>query len=575
MQIADDESMTWSSSSSRILKFAGLGGIRPLLLVALALLCLPLSTVACGAVVASYATVVAFFHLVLHGRYFAKFARRLTASTAVEGSPSGTFLVPRLSLLIAATAVWPPEDAGNLLLLSACVLVVSLDATARSLEQRALPVAVNLPGFTFPTSPRVPSALIFAGSIAAIAAYTWHLGFGVHESVPWVFSALALGLGLFCTADSAYLILRRQRISGSLNMALRDLAPAFVLHWQAPANTTYQVEMWLPYLDLSNLNYFVLARSTTNFSELQKITTRPIVLLENLGQLDAAIVPSLRAALYVNTATVNSHLVRYAELNHIQLNHGDSDKSPSYNPVLRMFTRNFVAGQAAVDRFACHDVPTQDGFFEIVGRPQIAGLHRENKLIGEIANKSVLYAPTWRGFYDDTNYSSLSFGKQIVTALVERGCTVLFRPHPYSQKSETDLRLIAEIDSYLAGDSGTHKLSASTMSTPILHLFDSADALISDISSVVSDFLYTEKPYAVAAKLPADEIRTALPAIDGGYLIDISQGHPTALGAVLDQLLSTDPHREHRRSIKRYYLGDIPDDQRVDHFLAVLSKYTS
>ena len=67
-------------------------------------------------------------------------------------------------------------------------------------------------------------------------------------------------------------------------------------------------------------------------------------------------VSTLRCVFYVNNALRNVHVVRYAGVRHVQLNHGDSDKATSYNPVFRMFDRNFVAGQAAVDRFGAHGI---------------------------------------------------------------------------------------------------------------------------------------------------------------------------------------------------------------------------
>ena len=49
-------------------------------------------------------------------------------------------------------------------------------------------------------------------------------------------------------------------------------------------------------------------------------------------------------------------MVRFNQLTHIQLLHGDSDKASSFNPVTAMFDRIFVAGQAAIDRYAANGV---------------------------------------------------------------------------------------------------------------------------------------------------------------------------------------------------------------------------
>src|SRR5699024_12219569 len=49
-------------------------------------------------------------------------------------------------------------------------------------------------------------------------------------------------------------------------------------------------------------------------------------------------------------------IVSYTQLTHVQLNHGESDKGPSFSPVFRSYDKDFVAGQAAIDRFAANGV---------------------------------------------------------------------------------------------------------------------------------------------------------------------------------------------------------------------------
>lgn len=45
----------------------------------------------------------------------------------------------------------------------------------------------------------------------------------------------------------------------------------------------------------------------------------------------------VRTAFYVNTSPRNDHMLGFLDLNHIQLNHGDSDKAPSYRRAFRVF----------------------------------------------------------------------------------------------------------------------------------------------------------------------------------------------------------------------------------------------
>src|SRR3712207_8831453 len=61
-------------------------------------------------------------------------------------------------------------------------------------------------------------------------------------------------------------------------------------------------------------------------------TLFPYTTLFRSGDLDRYVVPSLRAALYVNASSANGALVRFQHLTHVYIGHGDSDKPPSYNP---------------------------------------------------------------------------------------------------------------------------------------------------------------------------------------------------------------------------------------------------
>ncbi|MFD9123680.1 hypothetical protein [Kitasatospora sp. NPDC059571] len=86
--------------------------------------------------------------------------------------------------------------------------------------------------------------------------------------------------------------------------------------------------------------------------------------------------------------------------------------------------------------------------------------------------------------------------------------------------------------------------------------FNQADILISDVSSVVADFVASLKPYVLtnAANLPDDEFRAAYTTAGGAYLLD---RECTRLPAILDSVRSPwhDPMAPYRRTLKEYVLG--------------------
>jgi hypothetical protein len=91
--------------------------------------------------------------------------------------------------------------------------------------------------------------------------------------------------------------------------------------------------------------------------------------------------------------------------------------------------------------------------------------------------------------------------------------------------------------------------------------FDHADLLISDISSVVADFIASGKPYVVANPdgRDADEFRTEFPTAAAAYLLDAGC---TALPDVIAEAAGPGPDRlaAARQELKGYLLGpDHPD----------------
>ena len=354
----------------------------------------------------------------------------------------------------------------------------------------------------------------------------------------------------------------------------------FAFHWQAPAGTAYQATMWLPHLEKIGVPFFVLARTKANFYELQKMTSAPIILRVGLEDLDPVVCPSLKVVFYANTAVRNSHMIRFPHLTHIQLNHGDSDKIASVSPTFRQYDKNFVAGQAAIDRFEKHNVATVPGQFEIVGRPQLEAVTQPTGPIGAIEQPTVLYSPTWSGFYDDSDYSSLAAGPAMVKALLERGCTVIFRPHPYARRHKSNSRSCDQIIALLTQDAAVigrkhlfGEVAETTMS--IFDCFNASDAMISDVSSVVSDYLFSSKPFAMTAVSAhgaafADEF----PMARAAYVIDVlTKSEPQNVSDTLDQMLGADPLSETRESLRNYYLSDTPADKIGERFLDVARRY--
>ncbi|MFD2839838.1 CDP-glycerol glycerophosphotransferase family protein [Populibacterium corticicola] len=483
-----------------------------------------------------------------------------------------------LGAVLVAVADGAQLGPGEIVLLVLVVTAVVLEAVTSPFRRKAGPTFANIPWH-----PELPQRLnlslhVYLLNVLAIAAA---LATSVNMTFGYLagsFALLSLGMQIAMMLRAVARMRSKQRFEAQLHDRLEQYAPEFYFYWDAPADTVFQAAMWLPYLERLGRNFCIILRNATNLETLAAITKTPILVRSAMAQLDDVIVPSLKVTFYANNAIRNAHFARFLGITHIQLNHGDSDKPPSYNPVMRMYDRNFVAGPAAVERYSSRGIETAPNFFEIVGRPQIEGIEIVDVETSDGAPKTVLYAPTWAGFMADSAVSSLPIGPHIVQQLVERGHRVLFRPHPHARKNavlraacdEIEKLLVAE---NLKGGQHLHGAVAETEMT-IFDCFNASDALISDVSSVVPDYLYSGKPFAVVA-MGFEDIEafyTENPVARAGYVI-VQDG--SNIPSVYDDLLDSDPLSGRRQEFKIHYLGDFVGEGYSSRFTEICEKYLS
>lgn len=351
-----------------------------------------------------------------------------------------------------------------------------------------------------------------------------------------------------------------------LRQAVTAHAPKFLVYFSAPPGSGYQLRMWLPYLEQIGDPFLVAMPDPHHLPEVARLTQAPVIAYESFEAMDALLVPSLRVAFYVNNGMHNVHCVRYRQLTHVQLYHGDSDKAVTASPVNALYDRIFVAGQAAIDRFARHGVRIPTEKFRVVGRPQVASVRPAAGPIHEVSEPVVLYAPTWVGGHADSRHCSLPIGEAIVGALLAHGATVILRPHPYirrDRRSAATLRRLTQLLTTERQRTGRpHRVSGGSLVEDI----NASDAMICDVSAVASDYLASGKPFALTDMAAAgDAVTESFPLARAAYVLRPDAGN---LAEVLEQLLRTDPLAATRRRLRGYYLGDAPPERHPEMFLA-------
>lgn len=363
------------------------------------------------------------------------------------------------------------------------------------------------------------------------------------------------------------------RARGDADRLLAELAatdPRYLVHVSLGAEQSrYIVNQWLPVLDATPTNGLLAVREASQLRPLRP-TRVPVFYAPHPRQLEQVTLPSVRVGFYLAFGEKNAHLLREPRLTHVMLLHGDSDKATSANAQVRGFDRVWVAGQAAIDRYQAAGIDLAAERFMVIGRPQVEPLLEAPP--APDGRTVLLYAPTFEGYYAETAHSSLdTMGPAMIRRLLAGfpQLQLWFKPHPASGVVRPAmLTAIAEIEGLLAG--GDHVLVDRRPELTLTDCLARADVLLSDISSVVSDFLVTGRPVIVTnpAGLPREEYRATYPSQRGSYVVDPGLADfEDAVAAAL----GPDPLRAEREALVGYLMGTTRPQQAFDAALAGLA----
>ncbi|NKX51860.1 hypothetical protein HER39_15060, partial [Arthrobacter deserti] len=347
--------------------------------------------------------------------------------------------------------------------------------------------------------------------------------------------------------------------------------PEFAVYYAAVKGAEYQLGMWLPYLERLGRPFVVITKYGATVPVIVRLTKAPVVgVMDGVpGALDRLVVPSLKAGFYVQGSPANAASQRYRKLTHVWLNHGDSDKEANFHPRHATYDKLFVCGEQGVARYAAHGIDIPRDKFELVGRPQVENIEfRETATAPQ--NPTVLYAPSWQGGRPSTSYTPLPVGPAIVRELLGRGATVVFRPHPLSYGIPADKTSVLEIQDMLRKDAqqtGRKHLfgAAAEKDLDVAGCFNLSDALVTDVSSIASEYLASGKPYAMSAMTASGRAFVEeFPSAQAAYVIEKDL---STLSAALDSLLGADPLAGKRAERRKYCLGEVIGPQAAEPFV--------
>lgn len=406
---------------------------------------------------------------------------------------------------------------------------------------------------------RTFALLVGAAYVPALAAISY---------APNPVGQILCSVSILTSLAVAWLFARQRLRVARTTKALTAFAPRLSIVYAGKSGL--HVGMWSPWLERSGISWCVTVPSDDQFDKVQMhYPDVPIV--------RGALPPTVRGALYPHGAPANSrYLAARPDVTHVFLGHGDSDKTLSASERVLDYDVIAVAGDAAIDRFTHAGVDVPPKRFRMIGRPQTEGIEAASRPMP--GSPTVLYAPTWWHADDATNVSSLPVARELIEHLLARDVTVVFRRH-FARIQHPDAEdTIAWIDARLeqdARESGrAHGWGLPPRLATLPEVFNGVDVLLSDVSSVVVDFMASGKPMVVYAAHDDDveAFRDSHPTARGAYVVTRDL---TTMQSAFDAAFGADPLADVRRAGADYFLGGPERRDAAARFLAALNDWAN
>lgn len=490
----------------------GSGPEIPAFLFAVGSLFIAVICAVCGFDIAA----VVFILISVIGEYF--FDRDSpSASTLLNQAAFGMptrFALRIIAALVAGSRLESASSMRALILIGIGYILV-LSGRALHKEYRRVGPLKPMESRNIPGDPRIgvePTEHMVLVVVTQIAV----IGPAVLQAPWWlvaILGAIAIAALSFVTVPEAKgsWAMRQQKRETGFTGPLRqvqefidDYRPEVLVHLSGPESADYQINTWIESLESLEQNVLIILRDPKLFARLGD-TTIPALQLRNAGELMMLDLAPVKIALFPTNTGNNIHILRLPNIMSGFIGHGDSDKSASNNAFARGYDELWVAGEAGADRYRKANLGFHEGHYRFVGRPQVHPINKTPRL-GDEDIPTILYAPTWEGVNLEQEYSSvLAVGAEIVQKLIEADppVRVIYKPHPFTGRRDAKYRvshnrIVALIEQANRSKGAKHRVILGAPDEPTINdCFNMATGLISDISSVVSDFLASEKPYAV------------------------------------------------------------------------------
>lgn len=400
------------------------------------------------------------------------------------------------------------------------------------------------------------SEVIFLSGLIVNALYS------VSFIYAFVIGATVL-LGLFLYSYKSFMRVSNRVQDGSyINSLLEQVVnkrASVVVHFSGNSQSTYQLNSWVKILEQLDRKVLIIIRERHHADNLIQ-TSIPVIYASKLLDLEMFVTPTMKVALYVANVGPNLHLLRNFRLKHVFLGHGDSDKVSSMNNFTRVYDRIYVAGEAAIERYLAAGVDVAREAFDVIGRPQLGEVVVNQTPVSD--KICILYAPTWEGYFKDSDYSSfLTVASDLIDFVTSKPhkFSLIIKPHPLTGNVDSDVKKHLEfIKSKSIMTDGVEWIDASTSTKTLFDCFNQSDMMITDVSSVLSDYLQSEKPLILTnpKSHTEEELFEMFSVSRSAYILNNGLN---SINDLIGIILRGDVKIDSRRSMKKYILGGVDE----------------
>ena len=298
-------------------------------------------------------------------------------------------------------------------------------------------------------------------------------------------------------------------------------------------------------------------------SSSSSFTEKPNILVKNVNGIPF----DLPGIIISNSNTIIQRNKNIAKA--IFMGHGTGDKRYGGKAsALTSFDYHFISGPKHMEKIRDSNIRIPENNLVKIGNIRFDEIVNNNIDISNYANylgikdrkrKTILYAPTWKWGAGTLHQYGYKFCKEL-----SKEYNLIIRPHFFDRKYIHKFRLWADLKGlkHIYFSNPANILSNDTM-------FDFAlsDMLISDTSSILYEYLITQKPIIIAKTKNVD-LHNMPPELDISTIARRFEGKNNILKVVESVFTNHDPKNYNKMLHQCFYYNDGKSVERISDFLS-------